>query len=180
MYSVYSVYLGLVLVNYITSCMYLHTLTSICSLPINLKVVSISICEHHTANPDRRVLRQVSYGLGRNIYQMLVVEKGVEEFHILVVTTPYGVGKYTLTHPCIQFQGLGHPRARFGSSLWSRRGTGLKTLWDGLYCHSLSYWWLCVSDSTQRLLVVCTVYRSIQFRQLLQTSSHQSNKPLNR
>lgn len=43
MYSVCSVCLGLVLVNYITRCMYLHTLTLICSLPINLKVVTISI-----------------------------------------------------------------------------------------------------------------------------------------
>lgn len=59
MYSVYSVYLGLVLVNYIPGCMYVDSciLISISSLPINLKVVSISICEHRTANSYRRVLR---------------------------------------------------------------------------------------------------------------------------
>ena len=92
----------------------------------------------------------------------------MEEFHILVVTTEYGVGNYTLTHPCIQFQGLGHPRAWFGSSLWRDWVQGLVG-WDGLGCHNLSYCWPCVLDYTQTLLVVCTVYlyRPIQFRQLL-------------
>lgn len=130
MYSVYLVCLGLVLVNYITSCMYVHSSTSICSPPINLKVVSISICEHRTAKTYRRVLRQVSCGLGRNIYQMLCSGEGGGR--VSYISCHYGGGNYTLIHPCIKFQGSGHPRARFSSSLWSRQGTGFKTLWDGM------------------------------------------------